>query len=203
MGIKGWVTLGGGLLLALLAALGLRKEDLERNEKIQKMISDVDRKEPEKNEEVKSITVEELISEVNDAVSGMGIGNSGKEDPKARTFEQIEADYQQMRETKQRILDGIKSNSTESVSQEMKEEEWQKQQEEKAEKRWQDAVAKGIKDKNFHKLENLFDQKYAGGPWHPSPASVFGDAHHDGVITIELYKEAQDYFGKLWCYSGD
>ena len=88
--------------------------------------------------------------------------------------------------------------------------EWQaeqerlrKEMEEKKEATWKRKVKKAVEQKNYRALEELFDQKYAGGPWHPSPASVFGDACRDGVITNEFYHMAEEYFGKLWCYSGD
>lgn len=82
-------------------------------------------------------------------------------------------------------------------------EEWEIQKQEKAEKNWQEKAEKAIQNKDFYEMERLFDQKYAGGPWHPSPASVFENARNDKIITDELYDEAMQYFGKLWNYSGD
>ena len=214
MGIKGKVLIavGTGLVLAIAGWLGLRKEEDERSEKIQGMIRDVDLKEPEKKEEVKEEpkTVEELSTDVDEMLNQMDIDDI-EDEPKAKTFEQIEADYQNMRNVKQAILDRVckKQEKLEELTEEdekelqKKQEEWQKQKQAKEEENWKNAVQKAIEQKDFHKLENLFDRKYAGGPWHPSPASVFGDARQDNVITDELYHEASEYFGRLWCYSGD
>lgn len=96
------------------------------------------------------------------------------------------------------------------LEEKMKDPEWvaeqerlRKEQEEKKEADWKRKVKKAVEQKNFSRLEDLFDEKYAGGPWHPSPASVFGDAVRDGVIDDVFYNMASEYFGKLWCYSGD
>lgn len=229
MGIKGWLTVGGVILTGIAVWLGLKKKEDEHYEKIQMMIRDVDRKKPEED---KVKTVEEMTDDINQAIEGMDIDGDDTE-TKARTFEEIEKAYQDMRDAKQAILDRQKSipkpnvvdNSSvleaaeerkkfEDTMKELHEKqndpEWQAEQErlrkeaeEKKEAAWKRKVKKAIEQKNFRTLEDLFDQKYAGGPWHPSPASVFGDACRDGVITDEFYHMASEYFGKLWCYSGD
>ena len=219
MGIKGWVAIGGAVLTGIAVWLGLKKKEDEHYEKIQKMIRDVDRKEP---------TVEEMTDEVDQAIYGMNIDDDDA-DVKARTFEEIEQTYQNMRNTKQAILDKQKKpfidngeileaarlqKECEEKLRELREKqndpEWQaeqerlrKEMEEKEEATWKRKVKKAVEQKNYIALEELFDQKYAGGPWHPSPASVFGDACRDGVITDEFYHMAEEHFGKLWCYSGD
>ena len=88
--------------------------------------------------------------------------------------------------------------------QKMKEDpEYAKQMAEKAEADYKRKVKKAVEQKNWAKLEDLFDGKYAGGPWHPSPASVFSEACSHGDISEEILKMAEEHFGKLWCYSGD
>lgn len=229
MGIKGWLTVGGALLTGIAVWLGLKKKEDEHYEKIQKMIRDVDRKKTEVN---KVKTVEEMTDDVDRAICGMDIDGDDTE-PRARTFEEIEKTYQNMRNAKQAILDRQKSipkpniidnrsileaaeerKKFEDAMNELREKqndpEWQAEQErlrkeaeEKKEATWKRKVKKAIEQKNFNTLEDLFDEKYAGGPWHPSPASVFGDAVHDGVISEEIYHMAAEHFGRLWDYSGD
>lgn len=78
-----------------------------------------------------------------------------------------------------------------------------KEAEEKAEADYKRKVKKAVEQKNWSRLEDLFDDKYAGGPWHPSPASVFSAACSHGDISEDIFEMAEAYFGKLWYYSGD
>ena len=97
-----------------------------------------------------------------------------------------------------------------ALERDVKDMNWLKEQEkkleeakEKEEADFKRKVKKAVEQKNFSKLEDLFDSKYAGGPWHPAPSSVFGSACNDGLITDEFYHMAAEHFGKLWNYSGD
>ena len=229
MGIKGWFTIGGLVLTGVAVWLGMKKKEDEHYEKIQKMIRDVDRKKPEEN---KVKTVEEMTDDIDRAIDGMDIDSDDME-PRARTFEEIEKTYQNMRNVKQAILDRQKSiqkpnivdnrdileaakqhkedeQKMQELQDKMNDPEWQAEQErlrkeaeEKKEATWKRKVKKAVEQKNFRTLEDLFDQKYAGGPWHPSPASVFSAACSHGDISEEILKMAEEHFGKLWCYSGD
>lgn len=225
MGIKMVFGIGSLIVAGIAAFFRNRQKEDERNEKIQIMIHDVDMK---KKEEEQPKTVEELANDIDRALSGMDVDGDDAE-PKARTFEEIEKTYQDMRSVKQAILDRQKPHVIDNASvleaaQEQKDfedkmnelhekqndPEWQAEQERlrkeaeaKKEAAWKRKVKKAIEQKNYRTLEDLFDAKYAGGPWHPSPASVFGDACRDGVITDDFYHMAAEYFGKLWNYSGD
>lgn len=60
------------------------------------------------------------------------------------------------------------------------------------------------------KIETKWDELYEKfeGMYNPYPvqisrASAFGKARNDGLITDEEYKEAHEYFGNLWHYTGD
>ena len=192
--MKKWLLIGGGLILTIAAILGLRKEEEKHDEKIRKMISDVDMK---PKEEVK--TVEELSSDVDSAISGMDI--DGDDEPRGRTFDEIQKKYDDMKAWKQEILDRQKDPKV--VEQEPDLQDLQKRNEEYFKTTWVTDVEKAVKAKNYSKLEGLFDEKYAGGPWHPSPASVFTNARADGVIDDATMRGAEKYFGRLWNYSGD
>ena len=80
MDIKGWISIGGVILTGIAVWLGVKKKEDEHNERIQKMIRDVDRKEPEKKEETK--TVEEIAADINDAINGMDINGDDEETTK-------------------------------------------------------------------------------------------------------------------------
>ena len=159
--MKKWLLIGGGLVLTIAAILGLRKEEDKHDEKIRKMISDVDMK---PKEEVK--TVEELSNDVDDAMSGMDVG------------EEENAENEDL-------------------------EKWKAEREEYMKTTWSTDVEAAVKAKNYSKLEDLLDMKYAGGPWHPSPASVYASAKVDGMIDDATLNGARKYFGRLWNYRGD
>ena len=210
---KGKVILGvgSGLVILIAGLLGLKKEEDKHDEKIRRMISDVDLKKPEEK------TVEEMANDVDQAIGGMDI------DEMTETVNKINAEI--IKETgrkpedvlkninvgngqnAQEWIDGALSGENEKklTAEELlsEQEKWEKEREEYFRREWPDEVAKAVKAKNYSKLENLFDMKYAGGPWHPSPCSVFADAKADGVIDDATIKGAEKYFGRLWCYSGD
>lgn len=48
-----------------------------------------------------------------------------------------------------------------------------------------------------------FEKKYNPYPVQMSRAEAFGKALRDGLITEEEYKQAREYAGKLWFYTGD
>lgn len=52
------------------------------------------------------------------------------------------------------------------------------------------------------KLYNELEAKYPDGGY-VSRATIFGYALRDGTITDETYKEARQYYGRLWNYTGD
>ena len=207
MGIKARVVVGiGGLVLTGIAAvLGLKKKEEQRYGKVQGIIANVDKKKPEKEEQPKS--VEEMSSEVNEAIKDMDI---------------VDDDVTKIADTMATIVQKIATENNMTVDELLKygeneldkvrgltmDELWKKQEEfdkqkEKAEEEWKQEVEKAVENKNFSKLEDLFDQKYAGGPWHPSPASVFMAARNDGYITDDLMEKARKYYDRLWNYSGD
>lgn len=68
---------------------------------------------------------------------------------------------------------------------------------------WKEKVEKAVNRKDFAECRRLFDRKYNPYPYEPSPASTFGDALNDGMITTEFYNLASEHYGRLWCYAGD
>lgn len=209
--MKKWLLIGGGLALTIAAILGLRKEEDKHDKKIQKMISDVDMKKPK--EEVK--TVEELSSDVDSAISGMDIdGDEAAEDLDVE--EVIKQGYSTLKKAHE-MLDDSETNrkKAEELAKKIEklkndpeylEAETKKREAEREERfktTWITDVEAAVKAKNYSKLEDLFDEKYAGGPWHPSPASVFANAKADGMIDDATMRGAEKYFGRLWNYSGD
>ena len=217
MGIKAKVIVGvaTGVIGGLATWLGFRKKRGQQLEKVNEMISEVDLKEPEK-EEVK--TVDEMSNDVDDAIRGMDI------DEVTETVDKINAEIvKEMGGVKpedvlkdidvgngqnaQEWIDGALSgkNDKKLTADEVFEaqKKWEEKREERFKTTWVTDVEEAVKAKNYSKLENLFDEKYAGGPWHPSPASVFGEAKSEGVINDSIYKGAEKYFGQLWNYSGD
>lgn len=200
MGIKGWLAIGAGVVVTIAVALGIRREEDQHDERIKKMINDVDLS-PE--EEPKPIAVKELIDDA-------------KESAKQQKDCEADADSAAIKVVdNSEILEAAKQRKeNEEKLQELRDKandpEWQAEQErlrqedeQKKEALWKRKVKKAVEQKNFSALEDLFDQKYAGGPWHPSPASVFGEAHKNGDIPDGFLELASEHFGKLWFYSGD
>lgn len=70
-------------------------------------------------------------------------------------------------------------------------------------KNWREEVQKAVEQKNWYKMEALFDKRYNPYPIQASSSSLYGAAHSDGLITDELYSEAATHYGKLWNYVGD
>lgn len=212
MGKAKWVVTGliavGATIYKLVQG---RKEKDERFEKILKMAQiDQEKKEPEeKVEEAKTKTVEELTNDVDDALNGMDIDDGEEtqvtDEPKGKTFEQIEKDYQNMKATKQAILDNIKpirGNDPDYFEQMAKEREAERQKRFDSGE-WLADVEKAKENKNFSKLEDLFNEKYNPYPYHPAPSSPFCSAYGDGLIDDKLLAAARKYYGNLWGYSGD
>jgi hypothetical protein len=50
---------------------------------------------------------------------------------------------------------------------------------------------------------NEFEKKYNPYPVQMSRAEAFSKALHDGLITEEEYRQAHEYAGNLWFYTGD
>lgn len=208
--MKKWLLIGGGLILTIAAILGLRKEEDKHDKKIQKMISDVDMK---PKEEVK--TVEELSSDVDSAISGMDIdGDEVAEDldveevikqghSTLKKAHEMLDDSETNRKKAEELAKKIEKlkNDPEYLEAETKKREAER--EERFKTTWITDVKAAVKAKNYSKLEDLFDAKYAGGPWHPSPCSVFANAKADGMIDDATMRGAEKYFGRLWNYSGD
>ena len=271
MGIKGWLAIGGVILTGVAVWLGLKKKEDEHYEKIQKMIRDVDRKEPENKEE----PTEKIIDDIEKGFRDMGLneeadayveatkavtdicegiaaelgttakdleakGKSEMDKLKGKSMDEIlkmqeefdkQHPYRIVRkgvevpatkeeweaEQKFDTLDAINAQTKElekihrdmvNVNQTADEtiavaEETLKTATEMLDKEYKRKVKKAVEQKNWTKLEELFDRKYANGPYSPSPASVFGEAHNHGDISEDIYEMAADYYGKLWNYSGD
>lgn len=53
------------------------------------------------------------------------------------------------------------------------------------------------------KLYNKFEGMYNPYPVQMSRAEAFGKAWNDGLITDDEYKEAREFYGSLWNYTGD
>lgn len=135
-----------------------------------------------KKEDLRQEKLERIIREVDNKV---------EEQPMAATLEEMTVDVDQA------IMDlGIDEDEVEEDSEtEVKtKEKWEN---------WKEEVQKAVEQKNWYKMENLFHQKYFPYPADTSAASLFGDALSDGVITEELYEEAEKHYGRLWNYVGD
>ena len=57
--------------------------------------------------------------------------------------------------------------------------------------------------REWNKLYNKFEGMYNPYPVEMSRAEAFGKAMGDGLITDEEYKEAREFYGNLWNYTGD
>ena len=55
----------------------------------------------------------------------------------------------------------------------------------------------------WSELYNKFERMYNPCPVQMSRADAFGKARDDGLITDEEYREAQEFYGNLWRYTGD
>ena len=56
---------------------------------------------------------------------------------------------------------------------------------------------------NLDELYNKLESIYNPYPVQMSRAEAFGKAMNDGLITDEEYKEAREFYGNLWNYTGD
>ena len=54
-----------------------------------------------------------------------------------------------------------------------------------------------------NELYNKFEGMYNPYPVQMSRAEAFGKARNDGLITDEENKEAREFYGSLWNYTGD
>ena len=52
-------------------------------------------------------------------------------------------------------------------------------------------------------MSRAFESMYNPYPVQMSRAEAFGKARNDGLITDEEYREAQEFYGNLWRYTGD
>ena len=57
--------------------------------------------------------------------------------------------------------------------------------------------------REWSELYKKFEGMYNPYPVQMSRAEAFGKAMDDGLITEEEYKEARDFYGDLWYYTGD
>ena len=58
-------------------------------------------------------------------------------------------------------------------------------------------------NKNFRKMYDEFERKYNPYPYQMSRQSAFAAALEDNLIDEDTYNEAREYYGNLWCYTGD
>ena len=56
---------------------------------------------------------------------------------------------------------------------------------------------------NWNELYNKLESIYNPYPVQMSRAEAFGKAMNDGLITDKEYKEAREFYGNLWNYTGD
>lgn len=182
MGIKGWLTVGAGLVISAVYVIRRLQEESRREAKVARIIREVDCK-GEKEEEPNVIN--EITDEVEQAFRDMGLDEQADayaEATKPLTFDEIENRYQNMHETKQAILDLI---------------------DQRQEKRDQDIIRNAVASKDFTQMYNLFEQRYNKYPVQMSRAEAFGKASDEGLITKDILAEAQTFYGNLWFYVGD
>lgn len=55
----------------------------------------------------------------------------------------------------------------------------------------------------WNELYNKFEGMYNPYPVQMSRSEAFGKAMDDGLITSDEYKEAREFYGSLWNYTGD
>ena len=55
----------------------------------------------------------------------------------------------------------------------------------------------------WDELYDKFESMYNPYPVQMSRSEAFGKARNDGLITDEEYREAQEFYGNLWRYTGD
>ena len=57
--------------------------------------------------------------------------------------------------------------------------------------------------REWNELYKKFEGMYNPYPVQMSRAEAFDKARNDGLITDEEYKEAREFYGNLWYYTGD
>ena len=55
----------------------------------------------------------------------------------------------------------------------------------------------------WDELYNKFESMYNPYPVQMSRAEAFSKAKNNGLITEEEYREAREFYGNLWRYTGD
>lgn len=173
MGIKGWLTVGAGLVISAVYVIRRLQEENRREAKVARIIREVDCK-GEKEEEPNAI--DEITDEVEQAFRDMGL------DEKADAYAGA--------------MNELKLN--EKMVQEMRD-----LMEQHLEEQAYDMIRDAVMRKDFTQMYNLFEQRYNKYPVQMSRAEAFGKASDEGLITKDILAEAQTFYGNLWFYVGD
>ena len=173
MGIKGWLTVGAGLVISAVCVIRRLQEENRREAKVARIIREVDCK-GEKEEEPN--TIDEMTDEIEQAFRDMDLN------------EEADAYAGAMNELK----------LNEKMVQEMRD-----LMEQHLEEQTYDAIRNAVSSKDFTQMYNLFEQRYNKYPVQMSRAEAFGKASDEGLITKDILAEAQTFYGNLWFYVGD
>lgn len=188
MGIKGWLTIGAGLVISAVYVIRRLQEENRREAKVARIIREVDCK-GEKEEEPNAI--DEMTDEIEQAFRDMGLDEKAdayagamdclKNMSKPFEIDEIEKRYQNVHDARQAVLDLM----------------------EQKEEQTYDMIRNAVSSKDFTQMYNLFEQRYNKYPVQMSRAEAFGKASDEGLITKDILAEAQEFYGNLWFYVGD
>lgn len=204
MGFKGWLTVGAGLVACVVLAIRRLQEESRSEAKVNRIIREVDCGETE--EEPKA--VDQMSDEIEKAFREMGLDEEAEayigaaealngavrkdiEETTGKTVEQI------LGET---VMD---NGETAGAWIDRNFDKVQVDFEKVREERELENIRKAIESQNFSRMYELFEQRYNKYPVEMSRAEAFGKAADEGLISKDILREAQERYGKLWCYVGD
>ena len=204
MGFKGWLTVGAGLVACVVLAIRRLQEESRSEAKVNRIIREVDCGETE--EEPKA--VDQMSDEIEKAFREMGLDEEAEayigaaEALNGAVRKDIE---ETTGKTVEQILDETVMDNGETAGAwiDRNFEKVQVDFEKAREERELENIRKAIESQNFSRMYELFEQRYNKYPVEMSRAEAFGKAADEGLISKDILREAQERYGKLWCYVGD
>lgn len=196
MGIKGWLTIGAGLVACVVLTIRRLQEESRSEAKVNRIIREVDCGETE--EEPKA--VDQMADEIEKAFREMGLDEEAEAYIGAAEALNgaVRKDIEET--TGKTVMD---NGETAGAWIDRNFEKVQVDFEKAREERELEKIRKAIESQDFSRMYELFEQRYNKYPVEMSRAEAFGKAADEGLISKDILKEASERYGKLWCYVGD
>ena len=205
MGFKGWLTVGAGLVACVVLAIRRLQEESRSEAKVNRIIREVDCGETE--EEPKA--VDQMSDEIEKAFREMGLDEEAEayigaaEALNGAVRKDIEETEEELPKFSEEAVKKIEERYEELCKEKPYLKRLDSNFEKIREERELENIRKAIESQNFSRMYELFEQRYNKYPVEMSRAEAFGKAADEGLISKDILREAQERYGKLWCYVGD